>query len=203
MIKEVEVEVVKEIEVAVEKDKMHTSEFIHILNPKIDPVIAKEIGIAVDKYSIHYQIPKKLILSIINKESRFDPLAKSKVAKGLMQIYPKYHQDKMDELGITKDNLFHIDNNINFGCYIWRSYFDQSNKDLDETFHKYLSKNATKQEKNKYMGDILTTWAKLEFIEYKRTTKKINEGKEEERKGEEEEKQETGTETPDSASGQS
>jgi len=167
------VEVEKPVEVVkwVEHIKMPTHLMIENLKPSLDPAVAEKIGLAVEKYSKEYQLPKKLILSIIFHESSFDIFAKSKAgAVGLMQVLPKFHQDKIDAIGV-KDNrkLYHIDNNINLGCKIWKVYYDASKKDIDETFHSYLSKNATQEQKNKYKNKILETWARLEFLEFQYT----------------------------------
>ena len=175
---EVPIEIEKRVEVIkyVEMTGMPTSQFIRHFNPRVDPTIAKQIGGAVDKYSKEYQIPKKLILGIIKKESTFNPFARSSVAFGLMQVYPKYHQDKIDKLGIKDQReLYHIDNAINLGCQIFREYYKASNEDLDETFHKYLSKKATKEQVNAYKNAILTAWARMEMMEYEYKNKKENE----------------------------
>ena len=90
-----------------------------------------------------------------------------------MQIYPKFHKEKIEALGI-KDNreIYHIDNNINIGCQIFKEYYEASKGDLDETFHKYLSKKATKEQRNKYRDAILNSWAMFEMMEYKHKHKK-------------------------------
>lgn len=162
--KKVEVEKIK----WVEHIKIPTYTMIEHLKPSVDPDVAKKIGSAVDTYSKEYQLPKKLIMSIMFHESSFDLNARSKAgAVGLMQVLPKYHQDKIDEMGINdKRKLYHINNNINLGCKIWRAYYDASDKDLDETFHRYLSKNASEDQKNAYKNKILETWARLEFLEF-------------------------------------
>jgi hypothetical protein len=161
----------------VEKEGMETKDFIEHLNPRIDPIIAEKIGDAIDEYSKKYQLPRKLILSIIYKESTFNPLAKSNVAFGLMQIYPKFHPEKIKALGIKDQRkLYHIDTNINIGCQIFREYFDASKGDLDETFHKYLSKKATKEQRDKYKNRILNTWSEMDLYEYLTKRKKNEKG---------------------------
>ena len=153
----------------VEHIKMPTEKFIEHLKPSLDPYVAELIAKAVDEYSKEYQLPKKLIMSIIFHESSFDIFARSSAnAIGLMQVIPKYHKDKIEKLGIDgKGKLYHIKNNINLGCMVWRTYYDQAKGDLDETFHRYLSKDASEETKNKYKNKILETWARLEFLEFK------------------------------------
>jgi len=105
VVKEIPIEKRVEINVIkyVEKEGMPTSTFIMSINPRIDPIIAKQIEVSIDKHSKTYQLPRKLILSIIKKESSFNPFAKSSVAMGLMQIYPKFHREKIKALGINDD----------------------------------------------------------------------------------------------------
>lgn len=170
---EVPVEVIKEIEISkyIERNKMPTNELIEHLKPSLDPNIAILIGEAVNEYAKIYQLPRKLILSIIYKESSFDLFARSSAgAIGLMQVIPKFHQDKIDKMGIQDNRkLYHIKNNIDLGCNIFKTYFEKSDKDLDKTFHRYLSLNASEETKNKYKNSILNVWARLEFLEYQRT----------------------------------
>lgn len=185
LVKEIEKEIIKEIEKEkeiikyVEKGGMKTSEFVSAVNPRVDPSIAEAIGTAVDRYSKEYQIPRKLILSIIRKESFFNPFAKSKVAFGLMQVFPKFHKEKIEALGIKDEReIYHIDNNVNLGCQIFKEYYTASNGNLDETFHKYLSKKATKEQRNAYRDAILTSWAMFEMMEYKYKNQQLEEEKE-------------------------
>lgn len=48
-----------------------------------------------------YNIPPELVISVIKKESSFDPEADNGKCVGLMQINEKWHKDRMDQLGIT------------------------------------------------------------------------------------------------------
>lgn len=59
-----------------------------------------------------------LILAVIAVESRFNPIAESVVgAKGLMQVIPRYHQDKLDALG-GEESVFDPMTNIMVGARI-------------------------------------------------------------------------------------
>ena len=59
-----------------------------------------------------------LILAVMAVESRFNPIAESVMgAKGLMQVIPKFHQDKLEEHG-GEDSVFEPMTNILVGSRI-------------------------------------------------------------------------------------
>jgi soluble lytic murein transglycosylase-like protein len=59
-----------------------------------------------------------LILAVVAVESRFNPIAESVMgAKGLMQVIPKFHQDKFEEHG-GEDSVFDPMTNILVGTRI-------------------------------------------------------------------------------------
>lgn len=162
-------EIEKKVEVPVEKIKYvkqsglktPTVELITVLNPKIDPQLAKIIAEHVEIASSKYGLPIPLILSVIRKESNYNPLAVSKAgAVGLMQVMPKIHKDKYKDR-----NLYHISTNVDVGCQILREYLDKEGT-LDKMFHAYLSKGASKEVVNKYRNDIKAFWVKLEMHDY-------------------------------------
>jgi soluble lytic murein transglycosylase-like protein len=63
-----------------------------------------------------------LVLAVISVESRFNPIAESMVgAKGLMQIIPKYHQAKLEDLG-GEAALWDPEANIRLGALILQEY---------------------------------------------------------------------------------
>jgi soluble lytic murein transglycosylase-like protein len=74
------------------------------------------------------------VLSVIQVESNFDPMAKSSVADGLMQINIEAWKDyfKIDE-----KKIYDIDYNIALGCKILRHYLDLSNGDLSRALYLY------------------------------------------------------------------
>jgi hypothetical protein len=160
--------VIKEVEkvITVQPKSIPTADLIMFLNPKVDPALAGIIGIEVNRLAQKHNLPRELIIAIIRRESNFKPLASSKVAIGLMQIYPKWHPEKIE--GYTSNQLYHIPVNIDIGCAIWAEYFKQENGDLDKTFHAYLSKNASEKLKNGYKTDILTHIARLNIYEFQR-----------------------------------
>lgn len=166
-------EVIKYVE---KKGGTPTEKFIIYLNSRIDPVTAKIIANAIDKSSKKYSLPRKIILSIINKESFFNTLAKShKDCVGLMQVNPKAHKEKVKDIPPT--HLYHININVDIGCKIFKEYFDKNKGDLHKTFHSYLGKRASKQEIAKYKNEILYTFAELEMYEYIGQKKEKNDKK--------------------------
>jgi soluble lytic murein transglycosylase-like protein len=63
-----------------------------------------------------------LVLAVISIESRFNPIAESVMgAKGLMQIIPKYHLDKLHAAG-GEDAVFDPESNIQIGARILQEY---------------------------------------------------------------------------------
>jgi len=67
-----------------------------------------------------------LIIAVIAVESSFNPIAESVAgAKGLMQIIPKYHGDKLEEFG-GEQAVFDPTTNIQVGAQILREYIRQT-----------------------------------------------------------------------------
>ena len=75
-----------------------------------------------DEYSISYA----LVISIIWRESMFDPDAQNGHCKGLMQINEPMHKDRMETLGIT--DLYNPYENVRVGIdylsYLFNKYQD-------------------------------------------------------------------------------
>lgn len=149
----------------VKEDKKTVVPIIKKLRPQLDDKIAEEISKAIIKYSFEYRIPPEFVVYLMRRESRFDVLAKSKVgALGLMQIFPKYHKDKMDKMGIKINEVYHIDNNVKLGCWILRSYINETGT-IEKALTKYVGGTH-----ESYVKDILIGFTN-EMIPKKEITK--------------------------------
>jgi soluble lytic murein transglycosylase-like protein len=98
------------------------------------PDFAKIID-AVYRKSRRYGFNPNLVLSVIQVESAFNPLAVSSAgAYGLMQV--RYAVWK-DELNIDKNRIFDIEYNIDLGLQILRQYHDVSGGNISRTLFLY------------------------------------------------------------------
>jgi soluble lytic murein transglycosylase-like protein len=69
-----------------------------------------------------FAVDPLLILAVMAVESRYNPVAESVVgAKGLMQVLPRFHQDKLEAHG-GEEALLDPDVNIEVGTQILRDY---------------------------------------------------------------------------------
>jgi len=98
-----------------------------------------------------------LVLAVMAVESRFNPIAESEFgAKGLMQVIPKHHWDKVEELGGLQAVLDPM-NNILIGARILKQYIRQSgsvesalqtyNGSLADGTNQYAQKVIAEQER--------------------------------------------------------
>lgn len=98
-----------------------------------------------------------LILAVMAIESRFNPIAESEFgAKGLMQVIPKHHQDKIEEVGGAQAVLDPM-SNILIGARILKQYIRQTgsvesalqvyNGALADTSNQYALKVIAEQER--------------------------------------------------------
>lgn len=97
-----------------------------------------------------FAVDPLLILAVMAVESRYNPVAESDVgAMGLMQVLPKFHQDKLNEHG-GADALLDPEVNIEVGTQILREYLKRFGETetalqvyagaIDEPTSQYASK---------------------------------------------------------------
>lgn len=144
-----------------EKQELETSRLdrrIGKLQPRLDPVTRRRILQSV--YDHCGDLSPSLVVHLICRETvpPFNPLSKSgKDAIGLMQVRYEVHRKSIPELAeLRPTELYHIDNNIKFGCMILRSYI-ASSRTLDEALKKYVGGNL-----KKYVDDICRLMAEYE-----------------------------------------
>jgi hypothetical protein len=126
------------------------------IQPKLDPAVCNMIANTVIKYSTKYQLPPEFIICIIEQESHFKLFSISSAnCKGLMQINPAAHPEKLKKLKIESGNIFHIDNNIHLGCMILREYYNKT-KDIEKALVRYVGGNN-----QKYVNAILSRFATI------------------------------------------
>ena len=107
-------------------------------NPRLRQHTIEALSEPIEKYSKQYRLPPELVIQVIKRESNFYSRAISPVgAAGLMQIYTKYHEDKLMKLGITREQVYDIDHNIHLGCWILRDYLNETGS-IDAALTRYV-----------------------------------------------------------------
>jgi len=112
------------------------------LNPNLKEDVIEQIAATIEKYSLHYNVPKNLIVSVIAAESEFRPFCKGTLDDtGLMQIRFKYASYWAKLMGVnapqTREELFDIDTNIHMGTYILQRLLKRYNGNLEKALVAY------------------------------------------------------------------
>jgi len=102
-----------------------------------------------------------LLLAVAAVESSFNPLAESVVgAKGLMQIIPRWHREKLERLG-GDDALFDPEANILLGAHILKEYVHRTGTlEAGLQFYNGAFFDATAQ----YARKVLAERSRLEQV---------------------------------------
>lgn len=117
-------------------DELVITKNITQLNPDIDIEIVKQISKSISNNSKIHNLSWKIIVSIINTESKFNRKAKNGNCYGLMQINISAHRNKLKKLKLSARDLFHIPHNINLGCIILKEYMKET-KNLNKALKRY------------------------------------------------------------------
>jgi len=110
-----------------------------------------------------HRVDPLLILAVVAVESRFNPVAESVFgAKGLMQVLPKYHREKLSQHG-GETALLEPDVNIRVGTQILREYLRRSGETegalqmylggADEAASLYTGKVLAERDRLKQLAD--------------------------------------------------
>jgi hypothetical protein len=107
------------------------------------------------------QLDPLLIIAVIAIESRFNPIAESHAgAKGLMQIIPKFHGDKLEEFGGV-EAVFEPETNIQVGARILKEYMRRTGN-LSIALQMYAG--ALDDEQDQYTHKVLNERFRLQQI---------------------------------------
>ena len=88
----------------------------------IAPAATERMVLAAYRAAAEVGLDPLVVLAVISIESRFNPIAESVMgAKGLMQIIPRYHLDKLREAGGV-EAVFDPESNIHVGARILQEY---------------------------------------------------------------------------------
>ena len=105
-----------------------------------------------------FSVDPLLILAVMAIESRYNPVAESSMgAKGLMQIIPKYHPEKLPEHG-GEQALLDPEVNILVGARILREYLRRFGE-TETALQMYAG--AFDEPTSQYSGKVLAEKARL------------------------------------------
>jgi len=104
-----------------------------------------------------------LILAVMAVESSFNPIAESVMgAKGLMQVIPQYHQDKLRSPQGGELNVLDPETNILVGAKVLREYASRTGNDLAAALGLYGGTGPAPD--NPYASKVLTERQRLEQL---------------------------------------
>lgn len=107
------------------------------------------------------QLDPLLIIAVISVESSFNPIAESVAgAKGLMQIIPKYHGDKLSEFG-GPEAIYDPATNIHVGAQILKEYI-RITGNLGSALQMY--NGALSDEEDQYSNKVLGMKQRLQQV---------------------------------------
>jgi soluble lytic murein transglycosylase-like protein len=102
-----------------------------------------------------------LIIAVIAVESRFNPIAESMAgAKGLMQVIPKYHTDKLKGYG-GEDSVFDPQTNILVGSQILKEYIARTGS-VNSALQMYAG--ALNDVEDLYTSKVMTEKQRLQQV---------------------------------------
>lgn len=118
-----------------------------------EPFIDEELYPYITETALSYGICPELICAIIWKESRWQPQATNGDCIGLMQISEKYHQDRMEKLGVS--DLLDSKQNILVGVDYLAELFDE----YEEIYLVLMKYNGSRNSVDRFYNDDISDYA--------------------------------------------
>jgi soluble lytic murein transglycosylase-like protein len=126
---------------------------------KIANEASRDLIVAANDAGQKSSVDPLLLLAVVAVESRFNPYAESEFgAKGLMQVIPKYHLDKFEDIG-PGQSFLHPATNLRVGAAILREYIRRSGS-VQTGLQWYAG--AQDDASNQYSMKVLAERARLE-----------------------------------------
>jgi soluble lytic murein transglycosylase-like protein len=148
---------------ATDREQRAMTEYIAKRYRVADEAVAGFVATAY-KAGGQHSVDPLLILAVMAVESRYNPVAESSVgAKGLMQIIPKYHLEKLLDHG-GEDALLDPEVNIMVGARILREY-QRRLGDTEAALQMYAG--AFDEPTSTYANKVLAEKARLEALRQK------------------------------------
>jgi soluble lytic murein transglycosylase-like protein len=128
---------------------------------KVSPAVTLEFVQIAHAEGKRVGLDPLLVMAVIAVESSYNPIAESEVgAKGLMQIIPKYHGDKLAEFGGEKA-VFDPESNIRVGTRILREYLARTGN-LSIALQMYAG--ALEDSNDTYTNKVLAEKQRLQRV---------------------------------------
>jgi soluble lytic murein transglycosylase-like protein len=143
-----------------EQEQQAVAEFIAKRYRVAEDVAASFVAIAYRAGDQH-RVDPLLILAVMAIESRYNPVAESNMgARGLMQIIPRYHLEKLEPHG-GEQVMLEPEVNIYVGAQILREYYRRFG-DLEAALQMYAG--ALDEPTAQYTNKVLAEKARLEAL---------------------------------------
>jgi soluble lytic murein transglycosylase-like protein len=151
------------METALDREKQALTEYIARRYRVSEDAVSAYVATAYYAGSLH-SVDPILVLAVMAIESRYNPVAESVMgAKGLMQVIPKFHPEKLSGHG-GDQALLNPEVNILVGTQILREYYRRLG-DLESSLQMYAG--ALDDPTSQYAAKVLAERARLEFLRQK------------------------------------
>ena len=129
---------------------------------RISAAVATDIVTKAHAVGRRLEVDPALILAVISVESRFNPSAESTMgAKGLMQVIPRFHADKIASVG-GEDRVFELEPNITVGARILKEYMRHTG-DLFDALQMYVGASSA-EDATEYSEKVARERDRLNYI---------------------------------------
>jgi soluble lytic murein transglycosylase-like protein len=151
------------VDSALEREQLAVAEYIAKRYRIADAAASHFVSIAYRAADQH-RLDALLVLAVMAIESSYNPVAESVMgAKGLMQVIPKYHQEKLFDHG-GEHALLEPEVNIQVGAQILREY-QRRFGDTEAALQMYAG--ALDEPTAQYSAKVLAEKARLDVLRFK------------------------------------